>query len=110
MGCSSFRRGTGDVAQDVSYVQSRPRKHAHVYVGDGPLSLWDWYTGLRRLGNTVEFWLLPNGAHNVFKVGERMQTNQLLGDWFRFWLQGAEDPDPRKKDQYARWRDLRKFQ
>jgi hypothetical protein len=28
-------------------------------------------------------------------------------DWFRFWLQGYEDPDPTKQSQYARWRGLR---
>ena len=28
-------------------------------------------------------------------------------DWFRFWLQGVEDPDPGKAAQYARWRALR---
>jgi dipeptidyl aminopeptidase/acylaminoacyl peptidase len=28
-------------------------------------------------------------------------------DWFRFWLQGYEDPDPSKEDQYVRWRKLR---
>lgn len=31
-------------------------------------------------------------------------------DWFQFWLQGREDPDPAKKDQYVRWRKLRKQQ
>jgi dipeptidyl aminopeptidase/acylaminoacyl peptidase len=28
-------------------------------------------------------------------------------DWFRFWLQGYEDPVPSKQRQYARWRELR---
>jgi len=28
-------------------------------------------------------------------------------DWFSFWLQGSEDPDPEKAEQYARWRVLR---
>ena len=31
-------------------------------------------------------------------------------DWFRFWLQGYEDPDPAKAEQYKRWRGLRKMQ
>jgi len=31
-------------------------------------------------------------------------------DWFRFWLQDYEDPDPAKAEQYARWRELRKLQ
>lgn len=28
-------------------------------------------------------------------------------DWFRFWLQRYEDPDPAKSEQYVRWRKLR---
>jgi hypothetical protein len=31
-------------------------------------------------------------------------------DWFRFWLKGEEDPDPAKKEQYERWRGLKKMQ
>jgi len=30
-------------------------------------------------------------------------------DWFRFWLQGYEDPDPAKAEQYKRWGELRKL-
>jgi hypothetical protein len=30
-------------------------------------------------------------------------------DWFRFWLQGYEDPDESKRPQYVRWRALRKL-
>jgi dipeptidyl aminopeptidase/acylaminoacyl peptidase len=77
---------------------------------EGIEGLWDWYTGLRRLGKPVEYWLLPDGVHDVFKVGGRMLTNQLLVDWFCFWLKGEEDPDPAKAEQYARWRELRKVQ
>lgn len=28
-------------------------------------------------------------------------------DWFDFWLNGHEDPDPTKVEQYLRWRALR---
>jgi dipeptidyl aminopeptidase/acylaminoacyl peptidase len=31
-------------------------------------------------------------------------------DWFRFWLQGFEDPGPAKAEQYLRWRKLREQQ
>jgi len=31
-------------------------------------------------------------------------------DWFRFWWQGYEDPDPAKAEQYKRWRELKKMQ
>jgi hypothetical protein len=31
-------------------------------------------------------------------------------DWYDFWLNGHDDPDPAKAEQYARWRELRKSQ
>jgi hypothetical protein len=30
----------------------------------------------------------------------------MMVDWFDFWLNGHEDPDPEKADQYRRWRGL----
>jgi dipeptidyl aminopeptidase/acylaminoacyl peptidase len=73
-----------------------------------PAGLWDWYVGLRRLDKPVEYWVLPDGQHEAFKIGERLRTNQLLVDWFRFWLKGEEDADPIKAEQYERWRKLRR--
>lgn len=69
--------------------------------------LWDWHAGLRRLGKPVEYWISPEGTHDVFQVGQRIKSNQLLVDWFRFWLKGEEDADLAKADQYRRWRQLR---
>jgi hypothetical protein len=74
----------------------------------GVIGLWDWYVGLRRLGKPVEYWALPDATHDVFKIPQRVHTNQLVVDWFRFWLRDEEDPDPAKAEQYARWRDLRR--
>ena len=37
-------------------------------------------------------------------------TSQGLVDWFRFWLQGYEAPDPFKRDQYKRWEHMRELQ
>lgn len=31
-------------------------------------------------------------------------------DWFAFWLQDREDPDPAKLDQYTSWRKLKELQ
>lgn len=78
---------------------------------DGPIwGLWDWYAGLRRLGNPVEYWHLPAGDHDVFTVPQRIKMGVLLVDWFRFWLKDEEDPSPEKIEQYARWRDFRQQQ
>jgi hypothetical protein len=73
-------------------------------------SLWDWYAGLNHLHKPVEYWNLPDGTHDVFKASERLRTNQLLVDWFEFWLKGTESDagdSPMKAEQYARWREMR---
>jgi len=74
------------------------------------LELWEWFSGLGRLGKPVDFILLPDAPHLILKPWERMVAQQGLVDWFRFWLNGEEDPDPTKAEQYVRWRELRKLQ
>jgi dipeptidyl aminopeptidase/acylaminoacyl peptidase len=80
-----------------------------MWTGGGVEGLWDWYAILRRLNKPVEYWALPDGGHEVFKVAERMRTNELLVDWFRFWLKGEEDSAANKSSQYLRWREMRKL-
>jgi len=65
---------------------------------------------LLRLRKPVELVYLPEGEHILEKPWERLISQQGNVDWFRFWLQGYEDPDPAKAEQYARWRELRKLQ
>jgi dipeptidyl aminopeptidase/acylaminoacyl peptidase len=78
-----------------------------------PMSLfsaWEWYAGLSRLGKPVELLYLPDAEHVLVRPRDRMTSQQGNVDWFGFWLQGYEDPDPSKADQYQRWRELRKLQ
>lgn len=88
-----------------------PRMNAPLLIwAEGYQQLADWNIGLKRLGHPVEQWYLPGGAHDVFKVGERILTGNLLIDWFDFWLNGHEDAAPAKSTQYVRWRVLREQQ
>ena len=48
--------------------------------------------------------------HNLGNPAARMASQGGSVDWFRFWLQNYEDPDPAKAEQYARWRELRQLQ
>jgi hypothetical protein len=66
--------------------------------------------GLRRLGKPIELTWLPDALHEVVKPYERLTVQEGDVDWFRFWLQDYEDPDPAKAEQYKRWRELRKQQ
>lgn len=65
-------------------------------------------------------WLLMHYAHKPMETyiyaGEyhvKFQPEHLSAiqhrnvDWLRFWLQGYEDPDLAKADQYARWSRMR---
>jgi hypothetical protein len=71
------------------------------------LGLWEPYAILKEAGRPVEFIVYPDGSHVLQKPRERLESQGATVDWFRFWLQGYEDPDATKVEQYRRWRELR---
>jgi len=80
---------------------------------EGPWSLlfmWQPYAGLHYLKKPVELVMLHTHEHVLTNPGARMASQGGSVDWFRFWLQGYEDSDLAKKEQYERWRGLRKMQ
>jgi hypothetical protein len=77
---------------------------------NGLLFMWEPYAGLRYLHKPVDLLLLNTVEHEVSNPAVRMASQGLSVDWFRFWLQGHEDPDPAKAEQYKRWRGLRELQ
>jgi dipeptidyl aminopeptidase/acylaminoacyl peptidase len=76
------------------------------------LGQYEPYAILRRLGKPVEMqWLRrENATHVVKRPYHRYLSQQSAVDWFDFWLNGHEDADPAKAEQYARWHELRKLQ
>jgi dipeptidyl aminopeptidase/acylaminoacyl peptidase len=74
------------------------------------LQEWEIYASLAKQEKAVDLIYLPDGQHILQKPLERLASQQGSVDWFRFWLKGEEDPDPAKKSQYARWRELRALQ
>ena len=68
---------------------------------------WEWFLGLSRLDKPVDFILLRGGTHTLVRPWDRMISQEGNVDWFAFWLQDEEDPQPRKRAQYDRWRKLR---
>jgi poly(3-hydroxybutyrate) depolymerase len=82
-------------------------------VGEGPASLlfmWEPYAGLRYLRKPVDLIMLNTDEHVLTNPSVRLASQGGSVDWFRFWLQDYEDPDPAKVEQYKRWRELRKLQ
>jgi hypothetical protein len=53
-----------------------------------------------RLG---EMHVFPFAQHIKVEPRQRLAASQRNLDWFRCWLQGYVDPDPRKAEQYRRW-------
>jgi dipeptidyl aminopeptidase/acylaminoacyl peptidase len=67
------------------------------------LGAWDLYASLRLQEKPVDLIYFPKGTHIHQRPMERLESQQGDVDWFRFWLQGYEDPDPSKQGQYRRW-------
>lgn len=55
----------------------------------------------------ADLYVFPNEPHQKFQPRHKLAVYERNVDWFRFWLQGHEDPDPAKAAQYARWRLMR---
>jgi dipeptidyl aminopeptidase/acylaminoacyl peptidase len=71
------------------------------------LEEWELYASLKLQGKPVDLIYFPRGQHILQRPSERLASEQGNVDWFRFWLQEYEDPNPLKRDQYERWRMMR---
>jgi len=65
--------------------------------------------GLSRLHKPVEFYYYPYEQHQPEHPQARIASLHRNVDWFRFWLQGYERPNPEDPDQYKRWEHLREL-
>jgi hypothetical protein len=68
---------------------------------------WEIYSSLQQEGKPVDLIYIPGGQHILQKPLERLASQQGNVDWFRFWLQGYEDPASQKRAQYIRWEGLK---
>lgn len=59
------------------------------------------------LDGRADVYVFPNEPHNKFQPRHKLAVYTRNLDWFRFWLQGREDPDPSKMAQYMHWRAMR---
>ncbi len=55
----------------------------------------------------ADLYVFPNEPHQKFQPKHKLAVYERNLDWFRFWLQGYEDPDPAKAAQYACWREMK---
>jgi dienelactone hydrolase len=71
------------------------------------IPLWGFYAPLRDQGKAVELQYIRTGQHNLVKPLQILAHQEMIVDWFDFWLSGHENPEAEKADQYARWRRMR---
>ncbi len=55
----------------------------------------------------ADMYVFPDEPHIKFQPRHKLAVYERNVDWFRFWLQGYEDPNPMKLPQYARWRVMK---
>lgn len=77
------------------------------YGRSNALLQWDMFIALKMTGRPVEHVFFEDAAHELTQPGQREASLQGNLDWFRFWLQGYEDPAPGKGAQYQRWRAMK---
>jgi hypothetical protein len=56
----------------------------------------------------ADLYVFPNEPHLKFQPKHKLADYERNLDWFRFWLQGHEGPDPAKRAQYVRWDEMKK--
>jgi dipeptidyl aminopeptidase/acylaminoacyl peptidase len=55
----------------------------------------------------AEIYAFPDEPHIKFQPRHKLAVYERNVDWFRFWLQGYEDPDPGKAGQYRIWSEMK---
>jgi dipeptidyl aminopeptidase/acylaminoacyl peptidase len=78
-------------------------------VGEGRasvMSMWEPYALLRYQNKPVDLVMLNTEEHVLTTPAVRLASQGGTVDWMRFWLQGYEDPDTSKSEQYRRWESL----
>ncbi|TAL88465.1 MAG: Atxe2 family lasso peptide isopeptidase, partial [Rhodanobacter sp.] len=55
----------------------------------------------------ADIYAFPDESHIKFQPRHKLAVYERNVDWFRFWLQGYEDPDPAKVGQYKIWQSMK---
>jgi dipeptidyl aminopeptidase/acylaminoacyl peptidase len=56
----------------------------------------------------ADMYVFPYETHIKYQTRHKLAVYERNVDWFRFWLQGYEDPSPEKAWQYRVWREMKK--
>lgn len=95
---------------DADKVRVPLQMQAYERGNAGVMTQWEMFARLRILGRPAEMYLIPDiehGTHALQNPGQCLAAQQRAVDWWDFWLNGHEDPDPEKAGQYRSWRGMR---
>lgn len=56
----------------------------------------------------ADMYVFPYETHIKYQPRHKLAVYERNVDWFRFWLQGDEDPSPEKAGQYRIWHGMKK--
>jgi hypothetical protein len=56
----------------------------------------------------ADMYVFPYETHIKYQPQHKLAVYERNVDWFRFWLQGYEDPSQKKAGQYRIWREMKK--
>ena len=63
---------------------------------------------LKAFDRPIERYVFADERHVKTQPSNRYEIYMRNAQWFDFWLNGKEDPEPVDQDQYRRWHELRK--
>lgn len=78
------------------------------FSGKGGYFGLEMYVPLRVLGKPAELVTYDDEPHNFVSPRARFASMARKIDWFNYWMLDKEDADLAKREQYARWHELRK--
>lgn len=106
-GYASFIHGRPWKIEELKQIQTPILFEAH---GLTEIYISGMFDAMDKLGKPVDCFFYPGGSHFLRLPLHRWGSLSRNVDWFRFWLQAYEDPDPKKQATYERWRRLKAIQ
>ncbi|SRR6266542_5911258 len=67
----------------------------------------EFHQAVNTQGGVAELVVYPDEVHVFVGSRNRLASMWLNYAWFNFWLLGEENPDPGRRERYARWREMR---
>jgi hypothetical protein len=90
------------VDSSYSFDDKHPNRTGRV-----PLHPWMTIGAFELNRRPMEYTMIPEAGHVIPGAPFHKAAMDLNVDWMNFWIQGREDPDPAKAEQYKRWRMIR---